>query len=263
MDPVWGGTTNLNFVSAELNSALLDTVFYRHPSYNTGNAASVLHAQGQEIIRIERDMTGITSAERVTAFFLPEEMTATYLGGEGNFSFGNGTITINYGDPAYVTGTGGFSKAPLARFSHEYAHELFNEITGAFPDNFACLNEGVADATGFMSRYLPEHDFGPEGHFNLNFDDGCPPLTEIHDVGNCSLWHVKKAGHLTPAFIRGLFHPQHTFTFDSCVMNKETGDNLLVYFTEAAGGANMVPVLDATKIPHSHSYAEAKRALGL
>ena len=40
--------------------------------------------------------------------------------------------------------------------------------------------------------------------------------------------------------------PVHSAAYvriDSCVLNKETGDSLLVYFTEASGGTNMIAVL--------------------
>jgi len=37
---------------------------------------------------------------------------------------------------------------------------------------------------------------------------------------------------------------------------------MLVLFTEAAGGANMVPILDSMHIPHAPSYEAAKQALG-
>ena len=39
--------------------------------------------------------------------------------------------------------------------------------------------------------------------------------------------------------------------------------SILVYFTEAAGGASMIPVLESMKIPHAGSYGAAKQALGL
>ena len=85
--PVWGGTTPLNFTSTLLTSALLDSVFYRHPSYDTGSAATDLHIRGQTVIMTERAMTGLTS-EHVTAFFMPTELSAAQ-GGEGNFSYTN------------------------------------------------------------------------------------------------------------------------------------------------------------------------------
>lgn len=260
---VWGGTTLLNFVSTQLSSSLLDTVFYRHPSYDTGTAAADLHMQGQAIITAERGLTGIASSEHVTAYVMPTELAAATRLGEGNFSFGNGTITVNYGNPLFIAAVGGIQDFALARFAHEYTHELFNEISTFFLDNPICLNEGLADAVGFASGFLPEPDFGPIGLRGLDFTDGCIPMTAIHDIGNCYLWHLKQAGFLTPTVIHGLFHPQHTYTFDSCVMNEETGNSLLVYFTEAANGADLVPVLNATKLPHASSYAAAKQALGL
>jgi len=259
--PVWGGTSILDFDSTMFDSPLLTTVYYHHPSYAVGSGAN-LHDKAQQIIRIERDMTGIIPADKITAFFLPTELVANPFH-EGNVSFGNGTVTINWGNPPYVEATGGIAHESLARFSHEHAHELFDEITGQFPDNFACLNEGIADATGWLSGFLPVEEFGPFGVKGLFFEDGCQTQQDVHDVGNCPLWHVKMAGKLTPAFLHGLFHPQHVFVFDSCVLNQETGDNLWVYYTESAGGVDMVAVLDSAKIPHSATFADAKKAIGV
>ena len=260
--PVWGGTTPLNFTSTLLTSALLDSVFYRHPSYDTGSAATDLHTRGQTVITTERAMTGLTS-EHVTAYFMPTELSAAQAG-EGNFSYGNGTVTINYGNPPYIAANGGIMNTAIPRFAHEYTHELFNEIRPALTGNFSCFNEGVADALAFAAGFLPEEDFGPVGVKGIDFDSGCTALSEIHDVGNCYFWHVKKAGLLTSGFLNGIFHPQHTYSFDSCAQNTiEAGNSILVYFTEAAGGANMVPVLESMKIPHAGSYGAAKQALGL
>ena len=260
--PVWGGTTPLNFSSTLSTSALLDSVFYRHPSYDTGSAATDLHTRGQAVITTQRAMTGLTS-EHVTAFFIPTELSSAQ-GGEGNFSFGNGTVTVNYGNPPHIAASGGIVNAAIARFAHEYAHELFNEIRPAPAGNPSCLNEGVADALAYAAGFLPEADFGPVGLRGTDFDSGCTALSESHDVGNCYFWHVKKAGLLTPGFLFGIFHPQHAFSFNSCDQNTiQTGNNILVYFTEAAGGTNMVPVLESMKIPHAGSYETAKQALGL
>jgi len=259
--PVWGGTTPLNFTSTLSTSALLDSVFYRNPNYDIGTAAIDLHARGETVVTTQRAMTGMTS-EHVTVYFVPTELVSTQAG-EGNFSFGNGTVTINYGNPAYVAARGGIMNTAIPRFAHEYAHELVDEIRPAFAGNFSCLNEGIADALPYAAGYLPEEEFGPVGLMGIDFDRGCTALTEMHDVGNCYLWHVKKAGLLNSSFLRALFHPQHAFSFDSCAQNTvETGNNILVYFTEAAGGTDMIPVLDSMKIPHAGSYEAAKHALG-
>jgi len=260
--PVWGGNTVLNFTSTFSTSALLDTVFYRHPSYDTGNVAAQLHAEGQTIISAQRAMTGI-APEHVTAFFVPTELAAAREG-EANFSFGDGTVTVNYGNPPYIAARGGIMNSAMPRFAHEYAHELFNEIAAAYTGNPSCMNEGVADALPFVAGFLPEEDFGPIGLAGSDFDGGCTALSEAHDVGNCYFWHVKKAGLLTPAFLHEIFHPQHTYRFDSCSQNTiETGNSILVLFTEAAGGADMTSVLESMHIPHAASYAAAKQALGM
>ncbi len=262
LPPVWGGTTAINFTTTHLTSALVDTWFYRHPSFTPDTSVDTLHARVQTIITTERDLTGITTSEHVTAYFLPTELTAN-RDGEGNFSYGNGTVTMHYGHPLYIERIGGIASQVLARFAHEYVHELFNEMSDMFLDNPRCLNEGLADAVAFASGFLPEPDFGPIGLRGLDFTDGCLEQTETHDIGNCYLWNLKQAGFLTPTVIRGLFHPQHTFVFDSCVMDERTGNTLLVYFTESASGANLIPALNAMRLPHAASYLEAKAALGL
>lgn len=259
--PVWGGDTHLDFTSSSRTSATLDSVFFAHPSYDTGTAAADLHAQGQTAIADERTITGLTS-EHVHGLFLPSELAGA-SGGEGNFSYGDGTVTTNYGNPDYIAAMGGIIPTVFPRFAHEFAHELFDELTPPFAGNPSCLNEGVADALAFVSGHLPEADFGPIGLRGANFDDGCAALDEIHDIGNCYFWHVRNAGLLDDSFMNGVFHPQHTFTFDSCNQNAlETGNSILVLFTEAASGADMMSVLDAMGIPHAASYEDANTALG-
>ena len=49
---------------------------------------------------------------------------------------------------------------------------------------------------------------------------------------------LAQAGLLTPTFVFGIYHPEHTYTFDSCAQNGlETGNSILANFTEAAGEA--------------------------
>lgn len=259
--PVWDGTTYLNFESTILSSPLLDSVFYRHTNYETGTAAIDLHTLGQKVITVEREMAGLTS-EHVTAFYFPPEMNKGGLG-EGNFSYGNGTVSINYGSPSGIARKGGIVNGALPLFAHEYAHELFDEIKSMFSGDYSCLNEGIADALAFSVGFIPEEILGPIAIHKVSFDTDCSAAGELHDVGNCYFWHVKKAGLLTPTFLHGIFHPQHTFSFNSCDQKAiTTGNSILVYFTEAAGGADLVPVLDSMKIPHAGSYEAAKQALG-
>jgi len=260
--PVWGGTTYLNFESTMLNSALLDSVFYRHASYETGTAAINLHTLGQKVITAEQATAGLTT-EHVTAFYFPPEMNNGGLGA-GNLAYENRTVGINYGSPSGIARKGGIVNGALPIFAHEYAHELFDVIEAMFSGEYSCLNEGIADALAFSADFIPEEILGPVTTDGVNFDSDCSAVSEVHDVGNCYFWHVKKAGILTPKFLYGIFHPQHTFSFNSCDQKAmTTGNSLLVYFTEAAGGANMVPVLNSMKIPHAGSYEAAKQALGV
>jgi hypothetical protein len=68
---------------------------------------------------------------------------------------------------------------------------------------------------------------------------------------------------LTEEFMRGLYHPQHAYSFYSCALaDRHSGDSLLVMYTEAAGGADVRPALDAAGIPHAPTYVEALMALG-
>jgi hypothetical protein len=260
--PVWGGLTNLNFTSTLLSSTLLDTIFYRYTDYDTGTAAIDLHNQAQEIIKAERAMAGLTS-KHITAFYFPPELNKDGRGG-GNASYEDGTVGINYGSPSGIAHKGGIINGALPIFAHEYAHQLFDEIKSMFSDDYRCLNEGIADALAFSVGFIPEEILGPIASDRVNFDSDCSAVSEIHDVGNCYFWHVKKAGLLTPTFLFGIFHPQHTFSFNSCDQKAmTTGNSTLAYFTEAAGGANMVPVLNSMKVPHAGSYETAKGELGL
>ena len=258
--PVWGGTTFMDFASILSSDPTADSVFYRHVSYDIGTAARDVHASTVGAVAAERLITGL-GIHPVKAYFVPTELTSS---GEGNFSFGGGVVTINYGNPPYIAALGGILNTSIPRFSHEYSHDLFTEILPAYAGDSSCFNEGVADALAFLSGYLPEVDFGPVGLRGLNFEtDGCPAQTEIHDVGNCPLWHIKKAGLLTTSFAHGLFHPQHAYGFNSCTLTDiQTGNALLVLFTEAASGADVIPALDAAGIPHAASYAQALAALG-
>lgn len=261
--PVWSGTTTLNFTTTTLTSSLADSVFFQHRSYHSGDAAATLHVRLQTVITTEQRMTGIVPASHVTAYLLPTELASATRLGEGNFSFGNGTITINYGNPPYLAASGGFECVVVPELAHEYAHELFHEISARFLDNPSCLNEGIANAVAVTAGFAATAKLGPIGLRGLDFTKGCVSQTELHDIGDCYLWHIYMVGLLNPSFVFGLFHPQHTFVFDSCVMNMETGNSLLVYFTESANGANLLPVLDAMQIPHAVSYSAAKVALGL
>jgi len=259
--PAWGGTTSLDFESATRTSTIMDSVFFRHPSYDTGPAADLLHTRGLTTIGREREVTGVTS-EKVRAFFMPTELAA--VSGEGNFSYGDGTVTSNYGNPPYIAALGGIIPVAFPRFAHEVAHELFDEIRSAFLGDVTCLNEGLADALAWVVGDLPEADFGPVGVRGIDFSRGCLEVDEIHDVGNCYFWQVKQAGLLDAAFMRGIFDPRAGLDFDSCDQHaRRTGDAILVYFTEAAGGADMVPVVDAMGLDHAGSYAAALGALGL
>jgi hypothetical protein len=260
-----GDTLALDFQSTSQTSDVLDSVFYRHAAWDTGTAATELHTRGQATIRAERAATGITS-EKVHAFFMPTELAAVQ--GEGNFSYGDGRITSNYGNPPYATALGGILPVAFPRFAHECAHELFDEVRASYPGNYSCLNEGVADALAFVVGSLPEVDFGPIGLRGDDFDDGCADLNEIHDVGNCPLWHAYRAGLLTEGFMRGVFQPGRVLDFDSCDLHSDrTGNMLFVLFAEAASDtpelAPIGPVLDAMGVPHAASYAAALAALGL
>jgi hypothetical protein len=260
--PVCDGTTNLNFESTILSSALLDSVFYRHTNYETGTTAIDLHTLGQKVITVERETAGLTS-EHLTAFYFPPEMNKGGLG-EGNFSYGNGTVSINLCDvnPLGIARKGGIVNGAFPLFVHEYAHELFDEIKSMFSGDYSCLNEGIADALAFSVDFIHEEILSPIAIERVNFDADCSAVSELHDVRNCYFWHVKKAGLLTPTFLHGIFHPQHTFSFNSCDQKAiTTGNSISVYFTEAAGGTNLVPVLNSMKIPQAGFYAAAKQAL--
>lgn len=254
--PQWGATTPLSFVSMTRKTEGFESYTFHHATYPVPD----LHAQAEQIMVTERAIVEITS-ESVRAFFIPTELVAG--NGEGNWSYGNGVVTINYGNPPYIAALGGVENTALPRFAHEYAHELFDQVISNYGWNPRCLNEGQADAMAYVAGHLPLEELGPIGVRGTDFRLGCHTATEIHEVGNCYFYHLQQAGLLTPAFMYRLFRPQHRFQFDSCQSTETTGNSLLVAFTDAASGANLVPVLDAMRLPHAPDYQAAKQALGL
>jgi hypothetical protein len=259
--PVWGGTTQLEFKSLLTVSDELDSLFFRHISFDTGPAAMDIHMDAAASILDESAITDLTAGYPIQAFFIPTELIAL---GEGNLYLGTGKISVNYGNPGYLAAVGGFHVAATPRFAHEYVHALSNQIAPQYTGNWNCLAEGFADALAFVAGHMPEKDFGPIGIKGLNFEtNGCLAQSDIHDVGNCPLWHAKKKGLLTADFMHGLFHPQRTFSFNSCALSDiRAGNSLFVLFTEASGGADVRPALDAAGIPHAATYQQALSALG-
>jgi hypothetical protein len=73
-----------------------------------------------------------------------------------------------------------------------------------------------------------------------------------------------QAGALDADFLNGIYHPQHTFNFNSGdATSVTTGHALVVLFTEANGGVDMASVVTGMNVPNAGSYAAAKAALGL
>ena len=261
--PAWGGTTLVDFVSETSTGSDVDTSFYRHVSLEAGTTAAELQARAAATVEVERRIAALggVASPHIVAHFIPTEMVTQ---GEGNFSFGGGLVTVNYGNPGWLAYVGGLVPYASGEFAHEHAHELFLGIQPPYQGGSSCQNEGMADALAYVAGDLPLSNFGPLGLRGLDFEvDGCLAMSEMHDVGNCPLWHVLKQGQLTEEFMRGMYHPQHAYSFDSCALaDRRSGDSLLVMYTEAAGGADVRPALDAAGIPHAPTYAEALTALG-
>jgi len=261
--PIWGGTTHLNFVSQAFTAPEVVSTVYRFPTFLTNGEPSQLHERGRTIIAQESQIAAIQPGQ-MHAFFLPSEMATL---GEGNFSDGALNIDINYSNPDFIAAQGGVLNAAMPRFAHEYVHQLFAEIAGSYPGNHSCLNEGIADAFAFAAGFLPEDEFGPRGvHDNNNFDNGCAAVVndpEVHDVGNCPFWQVRRLNDLSQAFAAAILHPQHVLTFDSCdLTSSQTGNALLVLYSESAG-QDLTQAIQLAQIPNAGSLAAARRALGL
>ena len=262
VSPVWGGTTNLEFVSVTLTSAEVVTTVYRHPTFLVNDEVTQLHDRSREIISVESQIAGIDPGQ-MHAIFMPSEFATL---GEGNFSTGNLNIFMNYANPPYIDALGSIYAVVMPRFAHEYVHELFSEVAQSHPGNYDCLNEGLADAFAFAAGFLPEQDFGPVGLRGTDFNQGCAAITqdpEIHDAGNCPFWQVHRLGQLSQSFVASVLSPQHVIAFDSCnLTSAQTGNALIVLFSEAAG-VDMTQAIDMAEIPNAGSYEAAKQALGL
>jgi len=260
--PVWGGMTSLEFVSATMTSAEVVTTVYRHPTFLVNDEVTQLHEQSREIISGESQIAGIDPGQ-MHAIFMPSEFATL---GEGNFSTGNLSIFMNYGNSPFIDALGSIYAVVMPRVAHEYVHELFSEVEQSHPGNNACLNEGLADAFAFAAGVLPEQDFGPVGLRGTDFNQGCGAITqdpEFHDAGNCPFWQVHRLGQLSQSFVASVLSPQHVIAFDSCNLTSvQTGNALIVLFSEAAG-VDMTQAIDMAEIPNAGSYEAAKQALGL
>jgi hypothetical protein len=260
IEPVWSGITEINFEATVGSNAQLDATFIRQNSYQTGDLLPSLLSQSANVITTLQNIAGITGP-RPVAVFNPTEL----VGYAEGHSWGAGKASINYGHPSWIEGNGGLPNGVLTparhEMAHEYTHGLFESVMGSYSDSM-CLNEGTADALGFVAGFIPETDLGP-AYNNGNYDGDCRPVSEVHALGNCYFYHVNKAGRLNAAFMYGIFHPQHQYTASVCTPNDpRTGDSLLVLFTEAAGGVDMTSVINSMKLPNSGSYSAAKAALG-
>lgn len=259
---VWGGTTNLNFVSEVFPSAEVLTTVFRFPTYLTAGEPAEFHTRGRNIIIRESEIASIYPG-KMKSYFLPSELST---GGEGNYSNGALRITSNYSNPGYIDAMGGVYNVAMPRFSHEYVHELFSEVTSKHPGNNICLNEGIADAFPYAAGFLPEADFGPLGQVGADFNQGCAETMvrrEEHEVGNCPLWQVKRLNRMTTAFATAVLNPRTTIDFDSCdLTSARTGNALIVLYSEAAG-VDMTQAIQMAEIPSAGSYTAAKAALGL
>jgi hypothetical protein len=260
INPVWSGITEINFEATSGSNAQLDAEFFRQTSYQTGDLLPTLLSQSANVITTERNITGI-AGPRPLALFSPAELNG-YAEGD---SWGFGQANINYTYPYAISVNGGLPNGLLTpavhEMAHEYSHGLFESVRDSYYDS-SCLDEGTADALGFVGGFIPLTDLGPS-FGDSNYDGDCRPVTESHAVGNCYFYHVNKAGRLNASFMYGIFHPQHRYTASTCTPNDpKTGDSLLVLFTEAAGGIDMTSVINSMKLPNSGSYAAAKAALG-
>jgi hypothetical protein len=257
--PVWGGQTMVDFSVATFLSDRMTTRFYWYTGYPIGDAPTQVKQAVTTIIADEERVAALAPTTRGMAYFTPTEL----IQGEGNFASTDGTVQINYGNPPYWAQTGqGIVDISAHEFSHEYGHEIFYAVSPPYQGITACLNEGIADSIGYVVGRIPASKLGPIGNRSENFDGDCKVTEEIHDVGDCYFFHVWKAGLLNAAFMRGIYHPQHAYSFDSCAPgNMQTGNALVVLFTEASG-QDQAALVTNMGVPNAGSYAAAKAQLG-
>ncbi len=257
--PVWGGDTVVPYVSQVRSTALLESTVIHHVNYAI---TADLHSGAEVIIIQERDLLG-WPARPIRAVFLPTDLLGA-VNGEGNFSYGDGRVTVNYGNPPYIAATGGIQVESLRRFAHEIGHDFFAHVVQFYGYNAQCLNEGMAESIASVIGVLPPEELGPRGVRGTDFRLGCLTANGPHETGYCVFYHIREAGQLTPSFLFRMMRPQHQFDFNSCTLNDpHTANTLLVAMTEAANGADLVPAFNAMKLPHAGSYTAARAAAGL
>jgi hypothetical protein len=256
--PNWGGVTVLDYRAVSFPDERKDVAVFWHESTSFDDIVEDMTEPLPEYWRrraleIVDDQIAISGLEPPHGWLniMPNGLASTF--GSGNHSSFDGMDTVNWGHPSHLSHVG--PDRVLGEVAHEYAHQIFRLIQTQIGSNSGCLNEGMADAFAYYLGLIDDDNFYPD-------EEDCTQLSEPHDLGNCYLWHVHDAGLLNEDFLNGLFHPQHTFQFNSCDPSSvDTGNSLLVYFTEAAG-QDMIDVIGEMSLSSAGSYEEALDALG-
>lgn len=272
--PQWGGVTELKFISLTLAGPHGTAWFYRHSSFDFGLSTEALRSAVDEVYDGVVALTARTPPA-YRAFFMPSELVGN--NGDGNFAFLPDTVTVNYGNPDWLSYIGGFQTSVQWEWAHELTH-LLTQPLGERLSNIACLNEGLADAVGNKLGYVPESDFRPR---DGTLESSCRGLVGLHAIGNCYLWHLKhyRADAVTDGpfwnerTFAGLFATPRALRLDTCAVpapdqqapsaeDLVTGDSWVVYFSDATG-EDMTEFVESLGFFTSGSLCAALMALGL
>lgn len=272
--PRWGGVTELGFTSLTLAGPHGTAWFFRHSSFDFGLTAEALRDAVEQVYDGVVALSGRTPPA-YRAFFIPSELVVN--NGDGNFAFWPDTVTINYGNPDWLSYLGGFQTSVQWEWAHELTH-LLTQPLGERLSNIACLNEGLADAVGNKLGYIPESDFRPG---DSTLESSCRGLVGLHAIGNCYLWHLKhyRADTVTDGpfwterTFAGLFATPRALRLDTCSVpwpgqqapsaeDLVTGDSWVVYFSDATG-EDMTEFVQSLGFFSSGSLGASIAALGL
>lgn len=258
----WSGDTILNFTAKTITKANGFITLVSHPTATLGTTAEEVATVSQQIYQQEVTATGVTPPA-YRAFYSPADVNP--MGGDGNFSLGDGTIFMNYGNPPWWAAN---NLTPLAimkqEFSHEHQHTIFaaNNMSTKV-SNDGCLNEGLSDGLGNFLGYVPNSILSAKDNTSYAVD-GCGVAQTLHGKGDCVLWHLKQNNFLSNTTFFNLYHPNRNYSLQSCQMtSRTTGNNFVVYLSEATGVDMASFVVGTLKIPAASSLAQAKSELGL
>lgn len=262
--PNWSGDTVINFSGKTVKRTNGFSSIIWYPGFNLGATPEQIADFSQQVYLDEVAISGyIPPAYR--AYYSPADINP--MGGDGNWSTGDGAIFMNYGNPPWLNAVGATAFQIMKKeFAHEHQHTIY--AAGQMPSKlidsqYSCINEGFSDGLGNFLGHVSDDTLAHKDSTDYS-TLGCQVAGTPHAKGDCVFLNLKRAGYLTAAVLNKMYHPSRVYQLESCNMTtRSTGNNFVVYLSESTGVDMASFVKNQMKIPAADSLSQAKAELGL